>query len=252
MKQGGAGADSRAVRISVDSPFPAWAWPLVWEWIQSFRGRVCDDFAPATCAEFVAHMLGYDPAATWAVIRDDELGGLMVTPRLTPVVTSVHTVFKRSFWGRETTVAAGRAVYRRLFDAGAQKLESEAFADNHQVRAFARELGWVQEGLRRRRTLRGGLLVDMVEFGLVVEDFDAVVSRCRLDRERRSGGPVRVGPDEDPDADVHPESARDSGPGGGDDLEVSGGSGPGADEDGRDERRQPQLCGHNEAPPDVV
>ena len=38
--------------VRVESPFPAHAVPRIWTWIERFRNRVADDFAPQTLEEF--------------------------------------------------------------------------------------------------------------------------------------------------------------------------------------------------------
>ncbi len=125
--------------MTVSSPFPPHAWPLVWQWIQGFRDRVADDFGPQTIDEFVAAMLArVVPEESFAVYRDGELGGLIWLQRLSPVLAHSHMVFRRSFWGREITHTTVYQVFAQAFDAGIQKIESEAFQDNHAIRSLAR------------------------------------------------------------------------------------------------------------------
>ncbi len=163
--------------MRVESPFPAWAWPLVWQWMQSFRARVCDDFSPETYDQFARGMTQARPGDTWAVYRDEDLGGMIWLPRISPVLSGAHVTFSRPFWGLETTVPAARAAFAPAFESGTEKICATVFADNHQVRAFARALGFREEGVRRSHTQRGGRLVDMVELGVLKEDFYANWSR---------------------------------------------------------------------------
>src|SRR4051812_28757179 len=95
--------------LSLVSPFPAYAWPSVWEWIRPFKERVSDDFGPQTLDDFVEFSVERARnAKTWAVFRDGEMGGLISIEHMTPVVVSSHVVFKRSFWGEGTVSAAMR------------------------------------------------------------------------------------------------------------------------------------------------
>jgi RimJ/RimL family protein N-acetyltransferase len=163
------------VAVEVISPFPAYAWPLVWQWMQTFRDRVCDDFAPKTCAEFVAQMLrAVNPDDSWGVYRDGELGGLIWVARFSPILGYSHMVFSRAFWGQETTLTAVQEVFHQVFERGAEKIESSSFVDNHQVKALGQKLGGTVEGVRRGRTLRRGELVDMLDYGLTKKDFYAI------------------------------------------------------------------------------
>lgn len=232
------------VDLRVESPFPAWAWPLAWEWFQKFRDRVCDEFSPATREEFVARMAETaNPEDTWGVWRDEQLGGLIWTPIVTPYLANAHTLFKRSFWGRETTVQAARLVYAQVFDRGVGKIASAAFADNHQVRAFARELGWVEEGTLRKHTRRNGQPIDMVAFGLLKEEFYATCcSSGDISSRRASERLAREAQDADHDPGLQPEPTSDPGPGGEDNLRPPGESGqPRPDEDFRNVGGEPEL-----------
>jgi RimJ/RimL family protein N-acetyltransferase len=147
---------------------------LVWQWIQPFRERVSDDFAPRTVDGFVDLMLASAEAAeTFAVWRGDDLGGLITIQRATPYLALSHIVFRRSFWGAATTLPAIREVYRRVFEGGAGKICATVFERNHALRSLARKIGAREEGLRRGQTLQDGKPADMVELGLLKEDFYA-------------------------------------------------------------------------------
>lgn len=156
--------------VEVVSPFPEYAWPLVWQWIQTFRARVCDDFAPLTCAGFVSQMTALK-ARTWAVYRDEELGGVIVIEGDSPHRATAHCIFSRAFWGRETTLPAMRAVGEQVFAGSLGKVMMFPFSDNHQMRALNRELGAVEEGILKGHTLRGGKPVDQVAMALFKDAF---------------------------------------------------------------------------------
>ena len=52
-------------------PFPAWAWPLAWEWYR--QSRLPDDFSPKTPEQFVELSSGRY-TRTFGVIKDGLLG----------------------------------------------------------------------------------------------------------------------------------------------------------------------------------
>lgn len=158
--------------VRVESPFPESAIPRVWSWIQGFRERVADDFAPASIEQFVQFWSSQSQAKTWGVWRDGELGGLVVVKEISPVLAESHCLFKRSFWGHDTTLAALRAVYAEVFATGIEKVFSVAFRDNAQLLGLARRIGAQKEGILRKHTRRGGELVDMIAIGLLREDFE--------------------------------------------------------------------------------
>ncbi|HNY39489.1 MAG TPA: GNAT family protein [Bryobacteraceae bacterium] len=165
--------------ISVEKPFPEYALPRVWEWIQEFRNRVCDDFAPADLDGFLAdyHAKAAAGVETWGVVRDGELGGLISFQRLSPVLGTSHLLFKRSFWGQDTTIPAVRMVYEQAFGTGVSKIMSLVFRDNRAVISFAQKLGAHREGTFYRHTQRNGKLVDMVALGLSKEDFEKCLGK---------------------------------------------------------------------------
>jgi len=160
------------VEVRVESPFPDYAVPRVWTWIETFRHRVADDFAPQTLPEFVRYWEQRKLIdRTWGVWRGEDLGGLITIEELNPAVVSSHCLFKRSFWGPEITVEALRQVYSEIFNEGYQKIVSFAFRDNSQLLGLARKLGAEKEGVLRRQTVREGKPVDMIAIGLLREDF---------------------------------------------------------------------------------
>lgn len=160
--------------IRVESPYPEHAVPRIWSWIQGFRWRVADDYGPRTLEEFLAHWRAAEAAGqrSWGVWRAEELGGLVTARPVNPVTVESHCLFKRSFWGAETTREALRQVYSRLFGDGVEKIVGCAFADNTQLLGLVRGLGFRKEGLLRRQTRRRGRAVDMMAIGLLREDFE--------------------------------------------------------------------------------
>jgi RimJ/RimL family protein N-acetyltransferase len=171
----------------VESPFPDFALPRVWSWIQDFRQRVTDDFSPRTLTEFVAQWAELAPTRkTWGVWRDGELGGLIVwEPWPMPGIGVSHALFKREFWGRATTHTALVSVYRELFDGGVRKILGFPFRSNHAIVGLGKALGARTEGVLRQQTLQGGRPVDLVILGLLKEDFE----RCQSDSPRPSSWP---------------------------------------------------------------
>jgi RimJ/RimL family protein N-acetyltransferase len=154
-------------------PFPEKRWPRVWVWVEEFRNRVMDDFAPQTLEEFVAQRMQLAPMeATFGVERGGELGGLIVIQPANPYLVSAHCLFKKSFWGADVTLAACRMVFADLFEkTEVQKIQAVAFADNHQILALVRKLGGDKEGHLYKNTLRDGKPTDQMILGIHKADF---------------------------------------------------------------------------------
>lgn len=177
-------------RVEVSSPFPVFALPRAWAWMQEFRSRVCDDFSPQDLAEFMAQWDAQErnpERVTFAVERDGEIGGLVTVTRLSPVLADIHLIFKREFWGHETTATALRIVLHEVFQRGIRKVTSLAFRDNHALIGLACKLGAVKEGVLREQTMRGGKPVDMVIVGLTAEGFYDRVKRTDWGTEQHGG-----------------------------------------------------------------
>jgi RimJ/RimL family protein N-acetyltransferase len=205
--------------IRVTSPFPQHSLPLVWQWAQSFRDRVADDFAPKTLDEWMLAEF-HRPAAhrTWAVHRGDELGGFVVCEPWNPVCVSMHVVFKKSFWGRGTTERALRQIITQVFDKH-RTIIAVIFADNHGMRSLLRRLGGHELKGQLFATQRGGQIAGSIVAQLRQEDYlHAILSSSsplpvsgRLNRRGRAEQPQQ-----DLQEHLHPDlhPAADGGAGG--------------------------------------
>jgi RimJ/RimL family protein N-acetyltransferase len=168
---------NQQMNVRVESPFPLRALPRLWHWINSFRDRVADDFAPRTFDEFLDDWNARAPVTrTWGVWRDEELGGIVSILPINPIHCQTHVIFAKRFWGHETTVPALQQVYAQVFAAGVLRISSHVFADNHQLIALARAIGAVEETPPHRPlpacTLRNGQPVAMRIVTLFPEEFE--------------------------------------------------------------------------------
>ena len=180
------GADSV---LRLERPFPEYALPRVWTWIEDFRHRVADDFSPKTLAEFMLHWREREPfRKTWGVWRGEDLGGLIVFEAWQPGVGTSHALFKRSFWGRSTTLAALELVYAELFESGVRKVVSFPFRGNNAIIALGKSLGAVSEGVLKRQTLRDGKPVDVLVLSLFKEDFEKWRNGGKVSSQKKPTG----------------------------------------------------------------
>jgi RimJ/RimL family protein N-acetyltransferase len=162
--------------VTIASPFPRYALPRLWRWADASWRQVADDFAPRTLDEFVSYWETKECAGmrSWEVIRDGEMGGVVTSLRLNPVLADAHCIFKKSFWGHETTAEALRLVFEQLFADGVLKIETKCFHDNHALLGLVGKLGFEREGTRKQSTLRGGKLVDRAAVGLTKENWERI------------------------------------------------------------------------------
>jgi len=164
--------------VRVESPFPVFALPRVWSWMEGFRDRVADDYGPKTLEEFVEDWRSEVHRKTWGVWRGPELGGLIIwQPWPVGGIGETHAVFKKSFWGRATTRTALALVYAELFGSGVRKVMGFPFERNHATLALARSIGFHREGTLRQQTLKNGQPVDVAVLGLLKDDFAALIEK---------------------------------------------------------------------------
>lgn len=161
--------------IVVECPFPDVALPLLWNWIEEARHQVADDFSPQTPDEFIAlerQRAESGEVLSFAIYRDHELGGYVrVVPTL-PMSVEAHCIFKREFYGYQTTLPALNDVARQLFEAGIERLTLPVFAHNTAIRSLLKRGGAVEEGCLRAYTRQNGQPVDVIIFGLLRSDWE--------------------------------------------------------------------------------
>jgi len=153
--------------IELVAPFPRSELLSVWEWGQAFRERMFDDASLPSLDAFIADWQAQESAGrnSWAVMRGGEIGGCFISTRLAPATAELHLLFKKSFWGRATTLPALRVVCEALFATGVDKIESTAPADSRAVLALTKAVGATHR-LLPGQTSRNGRPVDVIGIAL--------------------------------------------------------------------------------------
>jgi RimJ/RimL family protein N-acetyltransferase len=162
------------VELRVASPFPTESLPRVWRWIEPFRQRVADDFAPQTLETFVEQTAAqWEGQRTWAVYGDDELGGVITFERISPWLGTAHVILKPDFQGRGLAVEACQRAVVQMFELGVGKLAFYPLAHNRAIGSLLVTLGARREGKLVAHTLCAGKPTDIWVYGLTQEAFDA-------------------------------------------------------------------------------
>ncbi len=165
-------------KVKLVAPYPSEAYFRLYTWSKDVWSRISDDVTPTDPAEYVAWQEAVDRAEnvlTWGVMRGPELGGFIrfILDPAHPWMGEGHSLFKRDFWGRETTVPALVGVCRELFnDRGIKKLNMTTFPSNHAMKGLLKSIGARQEGEIRRVYQQGGKLVSAVIHGLIPEEME--------------------------------------------------------------------------------
>lgn len=82
---------------------------------------------------------------------------------------------ERGVWGQGVGTAAGRAMLRHGFHTlGLTRVTAQVHAPNARSLSLMRRLGFRQEGVLRRHEVYRGGVVDVVQFGLLREEFEEV------------------------------------------------------------------------------
>jgi RimJ/RimL family protein N-acetyltransferase len=171
--------------IEVISPFPQQSLPRVWQWIESFRNRVVDDYSPQTLDAFVRKSIeDQGTLQTWAVYRDGELGGMVSFEKWTEHLGTAHCLFKREMWGRKTTRPALEQILQQIFAGSTRKLCMNVFSDNQAIIALVKELGAVTEAHYSEHTKRNGKLVAMTGLALFKKGFEQHAGASDSSRDR--------------------------------------------------------------------
>jgi RimJ/RimL family protein N-acetyltransferase len=185
------------VEVEVRKPFPFEALPRIWRWIEPFRSKVSDDFAPQTLQDFLSSMAAkWDHQASWAVCVEGEIGGLITFERLTPWLGTAHLVLKPDFQGRGIAVKACRTAVAEMFADGVGKLAFYPLAGNLAIGSLLINIGAKREGRLAAHTLCGGKPTDVLLYGLTKGDFENASSGNRagnVDFESCGGRSLRSG-----------------------------------------------------------
>lgn len=181
--------------LEVKMPFNGRDWFDVWNWIEESGqwDKVADDRVPLDLEGFCAfqrELADSNARVSWGVWRDGILGGVIsLDPDVDrPWIVHCHCVFRKAFWGYDTTIPALRAVAKEIYEAGIERIEMRVFSNNRAIRALVQKLGGVEEGVLRAQTKRGGENIDVVVYGMTRQEFnDADWRSDRIGKPGRRG-----------------------------------------------------------------
>lgn len=143
--------------------------------MQTFRGRVSDDFGPQTLDAFVeAMLLAWPHQKTWAIYGDGELGGVITFQRVNHWLGTAHCVFKPDFQGKNIAPEACKVAIAEMFGEGIGKLAFYVVGRNLAIGSMLIQLGAKNEGSLRGHTLCGGKPTAINVYGLLKEEFENV------------------------------------------------------------------------------
>lgn len=147
-------------------------WPLVWNWAQEYWDQVADDYSPQDQYEFVEFQRQRS-AVNIAVLRDGELGGVIIIEPQSEIVCSGHCLFRKpDFWGHDVTIPAIRQAAEIAFTSlEFQKIAMVVFEHNTLCRSLLDRLNVPQEGLLRAHTTQHGEPINLAVYGWLASEF---------------------------------------------------------------------------------
>lgn len=158
--------------VSLISPFPEWAWPSAWSWLEPVRGLVADDFFPKTIEQFVEYSIRSYRRA-YGAVRAGQVGGAIAFEQASPAMAIAHVLFAP--WFIRERGAAARSLYlacERLFaETETVKVLGLIPEHNRLAIAMATRNGGKLEGVLRSHTLRDGKPVNAVAVGITREEW---------------------------------------------------------------------------------
>ena len=81
----------------------------------------------------------------------------------------------KSEWGKGHGLEAGRLIVRHAFDAlNLNRIECGTFESNAGMRKLALGLGMKEEGVRRQAAYKDGRYLDVLQYGVLREEFDGL------------------------------------------------------------------------------
>jgi RimJ/RimL family protein N-acetyltransferase len=173
--------------IVVDCPFPLSNLPIVWTWLQDSASPLLTDQGSQSATEFVQKW-ATRRAVTWAVYRDDELGGWIAYEPQNELTGTAHAVFKKSFRGQGITLAAINLVAQQVFSEGIIRVQMMVREDNLAVQGLIERLGGEKEALWYKTysddgqvVTDNGKTVRMIQYGLYRENWYAKANENRTD-----------------------------------------------------------------------
>ena len=136
----------------------------VWGWMQQFPESNSDDYGPKDFEGFkdmIAKRLLHGVVYLGVWDRSTFIGmvGLMKINKL--VWETCGVIFDKAVHGTGKAQEGFGLVLQVLRKAKAAKLSAKFFADNSNIRKFLTGFGFVDEGVLRKQTLRGGQPIDV-------------------------------------------------------------------------------------------
>lgn len=116
---------------------------------------------------------GYSICVDGTLIGHITLWGLSLPTRIATCAIIIGPEFQDKGYGRDAIRVALRLAFEEM---GAHKVEIKTWDFNERAVHLYRSMGFVEEGRRRAAVLHRGMFFDLVEFGLLVDEYHNLAS----------------------------------------------------------------------------
>lgn len=150
------------------TPFPVDRLTDVWQWAQEFPSANFDDYGANQESDFIEQIKDrMKREVIWGVTKESRLCGIVAFLPITNRMGTFHGIcFAKGHCSFIEKRRAVQGVIDSLFSLGIEKICATYFSDNVKIDRFLADLGAIEEGVLRKHTVRGGVLVDMKQVAI--------------------------------------------------------------------------------------
>lgn len=162
------------VESDADGPYPGW---LNDEEVSRGNSHHLIPYTKDAAATYIRQTLNTGDALVLAIVlhRDHRHIGNIALQNIDHTARSAEfaiLIGDKDAWGQGYGLEAGRLLIHHGFSAfGLHRIACGTFEHNEAMRRLAQALGMREEGRRRQSAFKSGRYVDVIEYGLLREEF---------------------------------------------------------------------------------
>lgn len=154
--------------------------PFILNLFSRYKDILIDDYYPKDPLDLISHLIDeVNQLYPWFLVvvkNDAPIGVVWVThwhgadtSSQTPKYHScqIHSYMDKKFWGKPTKDALKELLNILFNQLGVERVQMEIPDFNHKACAFAKRMGFTQEGIVRCATIKNGKPVNNVLFGIL-------------------------------------------------------------------------------------
>lgn len=163
------------IPADAEGPYPTWFNDAE---VCEANGHHYHPYTRKDALEYIEHARTTDEALILAIVRDDDqrhIGNVSLQD-IDPIARTAEfaiVIGDKDSWGHGFSKEAARLICEHGFtELNLHRIHCGTFASNTAMQRLAEHLGMEQEGRRREAAWNGGEYVDVVEYGVLREEFE--------------------------------------------------------------------------------